>query len=61
MLKLLPILIKLWPVIKPILPVILKVLAENRGLLNDLNNRPDTEPRQDAREFFDQVDWDDFG
>ena len=61
MLKLLPILIKLWPVIKPILPVILKIIAENKDLLRNLSNRPDTEPKQDAREFFDRIDWDDFG
>ena len=60
MLKLLPILIKLWPVIKPVLPAILKVLAENRDLLDRLNRRPDTTPDRDAREFFEEAEWDPF-
>lgn len=59
MLKLLPLLIKLWPVIKPILPVLLQLLRENRQLLEGLNARPDTVPPQDARDFFREIDKED--
>ena len=63
-LKFLPVLIRLWPIIRPILPALLKLVEENRHLLRENLRRPGTGPAEDARDFFREMDsnrkWDPF-
>jgi hypothetical protein len=52
--------LKLWPLIKPILPELLRVIDANKHLLDKKLKRPETTSREDLRDFAKDAEWDPF-
>lgn len=63
-LVLLRLFITYWPIIKPILPVLLELVKRHEGALRGLLDRPETTHADDTKDFMQEVTkkekWDPF-